>query len=116
MIITVWLNRVAAHDNSFSISTRYICVLDACENQTIGDLKAKIVEQLSMSTDPVMNINDDIRMFFRGTRFPDETILANVRAGGCALGDDSIFHACSEVLSDPVKVASKQSSPWFNFQ
>ena len=107
LFIKVWLNALSAEDYSLSIATRYFCVLDATKNQTIGDLKAKIADKMSNTDYPPRD--EEFLMFFRGTSFPDNTTLANVRAMGMSLDEDSILHACCGVLSDPVQLASHKS-------
>ena len=108
LFIKVWLNDFSASDYSLQIRSRHFCVMDATENQTIGDLKARIVERMSKEQYPPSD--EEFHMFFRGTRFPDETTLATVNAGGLPLDEDCVLHACCDVISEAVEAASRQFS------
>jgi hypothetical protein len=89
--------------NLFRSHTRYICFLDAKNEDTIAMLKAKI-------EDHPEGIEKPSEVFFSGVQLNDSDTLQH--AADTHIGDDCILHVCTSQHVDVVAEASSKLWHW----
>ena len=107
--IIIWLPMAYARNGGLYMSCRYISVLDAQGQWTIGDLKARIFAHPDAGgwTRPGDAV-EDMQLFFRGQQLANTAALSE-----SFLTDDGILHACTHPRNaDAVATASEQLYSW----